>query len=307
MAFKILTDGDAGLSAPVMENFRHVNFGANLLPVNSTGVSVDDTLDLGSSTKRWKKSYFIDDMVVNTNAFFVDATNKRIGIGIAVPTSNIHISSLGASDKPDIKIVSDGASGVVFVGGTSATGTHAGVSDFDMYGLIGAGNSNFVISNNDAVPIVFGTDDTERMSILGNGNITIENNLQVKGDVLDVNGNKLVIDSIATEQVLLSNFTTNTFINSNFTKAAADKILRVHITLEYNPAGADTKDATINIGGGSITRTMKGIVSDVSGAVGFTDWFDISGLSDGSINVTVTATGVTTGMTGTCAVFRNAF
>lgn len=57
MSFTGILGGDPVLASVVMANFRHVNFGSDLLPVNSSGVSVDDTLNLGSSSKRWANLY----------------------------------------------------------------------------------------------------------------------------------------------------------------------------------------------------------------------------------------------------------
>lgn len=57
MTFNILTAGSRAQASKVMENFRHCNFGANLLPVNSTGSPVNNTLDIGSSSYSWANIY----------------------------------------------------------------------------------------------------------------------------------------------------------------------------------------------------------------------------------------------------------
>lgn len=57
MTFTNITDGMVGLAAPVMGNFRHVNYGNPLIPVDSAGSGVDNTLALGSVAARWATIY----------------------------------------------------------------------------------------------------------------------------------------------------------------------------------------------------------------------------------------------------------
>lgn len=57
MTFNNIQDGDPGDPTKVMENWRHVNYGNNLLPVNSSGVSVNETLDLGSASYAWNNLF----------------------------------------------------------------------------------------------------------------------------------------------------------------------------------------------------------------------------------------------------------
>jgi hypothetical protein len=57
MTFNSIISGDPADPSKVMENFRHVNYGANYLPVNSSGVAVHETLDLGSASNAWKDLY----------------------------------------------------------------------------------------------------------------------------------------------------------------------------------------------------------------------------------------------------------
>lgn len=56
--FNNIVDGDDVLASPVMQNFRHVNYGSVLKPVDSAGNNNDDTLDLGTNTVRWKDFYY---------------------------------------------------------------------------------------------------------------------------------------------------------------------------------------------------------------------------------------------------------
>lgn len=54
MTFHLITNGNPGVAGEVNDNFRHTNYGANLLPLNSSGVSSDDQLHLGSATAKWR-------------------------------------------------------------------------------------------------------------------------------------------------------------------------------------------------------------------------------------------------------------
>lgn len=56
--FNNIQDGDDVLASPVMQNFRHVNYGNVLKPVDSSGNNNDDTLDLGTNTVRWRDFYY---------------------------------------------------------------------------------------------------------------------------------------------------------------------------------------------------------------------------------------------------------
>jgi hypothetical protein len=57
MTFTNIVDGYPGDPAVVMENFKHVNYGNPLIPVNSSGVGVDNTISLGSSSNRFSAAY----------------------------------------------------------------------------------------------------------------------------------------------------------------------------------------------------------------------------------------------------------
>jgi hypothetical protein len=57
MTFNIISAGDPVLAAPIMQNFRHVNYGGALLPVNSSGAGINNTLDIGSSSYKWKDAF----------------------------------------------------------------------------------------------------------------------------------------------------------------------------------------------------------------------------------------------------------
>ena len=57
MAFNDIMNGDALDADKVMQNFRHGNYGSDLLPRNSDGSANTDTLNIGSTANRWKIIY----------------------------------------------------------------------------------------------------------------------------------------------------------------------------------------------------------------------------------------------------------
>ena len=58
MTFNVFSAGQKVLAAAFMQNFRHVNYGGPLLPVDVNGGSVNNTIDLGSSSYRFKDVYY---------------------------------------------------------------------------------------------------------------------------------------------------------------------------------------------------------------------------------------------------------
>lgn len=124
----------------------------------------------------------------------------------------------------------------------------------------------------------------------------------------------LMLDTNATEELLSANpASATTLLNANFTKGVDDKILRIAIT-----GGADItplllrNNISIDIAASTIVRNWddvdisKALTAGGTGAATgvtiFQDWFDISGLSNGSVNVTVTSVA---SFTGTVRIFRN--
>lgn len=65
MSFTVVAAGDPILASVALGNWRHINYGSDLLPVNSSGVSIDDTLNLGSSTKRWSHIWGMEQTLSN--------------------------------------------------------------------------------------------------------------------------------------------------------------------------------------------------------------------------------------------------
>ena len=64
MTFNVFSAGQKILSAAIMQNFKHLNFGSPLMPVDTNGSSVDNTIDIGSSTYRFKDGNFGGKMII---------------------------------------------------------------------------------------------------------------------------------------------------------------------------------------------------------------------------------------------------
>jgi hypothetical protein len=118
---------------------------------------------------------------------------------------------------------------------------------------------------------------------------------------------RVMFDAIGTQEVLNNNFAaTTTLINANFTKTSKDKILRIQFTYAATSA---TNNISFNIGGGIITYTYNsvssgGAANDVNTPSYFVEFFDITSVPDGSVNVTVTTNQA---VTGSIRVLRNRY
>jgi hypothetical protein len=126
MTFNVLSSGDSGSSSTAMENWRHINYGSPLMPVNSTGVSVDSTIDIGSSTYYFKDSY-IDE------GYF----SQKIGVGETSTSTELEVHS--PSGNTEIRAQAYG--GIDYLQMYRSSGTKASptiIADTDIAGIVGA-------------------------------------------------------------------------------------------------------------------------------------------------------------------------
>jgi len=113
MTFNIINNGDPGLAAPVMQNFRHVNYGSALLPVDSSGAGANNTIDLGSTAYGFKNFYIVGTIDLGTNTIA-----DTVLTGVWTFNSTV-TTTLNGSGNTKLKISSTGdtpVTGVFIVG-----------------------------------------------------------------------------------------------------------------------------------------------------------------------------------------------
>jgi hypothetical protein len=77
MTFNNINNGDPLDATKAMENWRHTNYGSPLLPVNSSGVAVDDTIDLGSSSAGFKDGFFTGELKADAQPYLFLTDGNR--------------------------------------------------------------------------------------------------------------------------------------------------------------------------------------------------------------------------------------
>ncbi len=164
--FTVIQNGDPGDADVIMQNFRNVNYGNPLLPVNSVGAGINDTIDLGSSSYYFKDGY-ISRLNISSNlnapgtsdianlnissSFKVScpANIQILGINNSSPLARLHVgsgtSTVGAS--PSIYICEtlsgDGNSHGVEDQNTFSKNSGTAYASFDARPIIGADSSNY--------------------------------------------------------------------------------------------------------------------------------------------------------------------
>ena len=153
----------------------HTHTGANLTDDifvkiagdTMTGVlfldSIGTGLDVLHSAEIGNHLIVGDNLTVDTNTLFVDSTIKRVGIGTTSPDTKLHVSSTGAADT--LLTVGNAQSSILSF--HNLTGTLFGTSTNNNLGFL--------------------TNNTEKMTILPNGNVGI--GITVPDSKLEVNGN----------------------------------------------------------------------------------------------------------------------
>ena len=153
------------MSRIITNNLRHNDATADNLTLDGTGnITAPGNLSVtGTST-------LTDDLVVDTDTLFVDASTDRVGIGTASPTADLHINT-GATKE--LRMDGTGSSRIRLISGSTDNGNSVFVStgDFAVSGGsatdlgLGTQASNTLITRGGAVVarftgdgLTFGTD-----------------------------------------------------------------------------------------------------------------------------------------------------
>lgn len=117
-------------------------------------VAMDQSATVGSDLT------VTNNLTVDTNTLHVNASTNRVGIGITSPTRKLHLHEATASTDNYLSITNNST------GSTATNGLLIGL------GTTGAGT----IWHYNNQPLVFGTNNTERVRITAAGNVGIKNN-----------------------------------------------------------------------------------------------------------------------------------
>jgi hypothetical protein len=108
----------------------------------------------------------------------VDASNNRVGIGIASPTVDLHVvassnpiiasDATSSSGVSQVRAISDGAAIDLRSYGTAAGGSLSGITRSDLTAVYAATPTNLLIATSTAAPISFATADIVRITIPSN-------------------------------------------------------------------------------------------------------------------------------------------
>ena len=165
--------------------------------------TLDQVTTAGNTTTN---SITVGGLTVDTDTLVVDATNNRVGIGIASPTEKLHIvdsananifariTANGTNASAAWVAQNDQTDNVVYrVFGSASTGTQMGIALARSASLLAnlSGTGSFLLGTFSSTNFVMGTNNTERMRIFANGNVVI-NKTTDSGQKLQVSGNLFV-------------------------------------------------------------------------------------------------------------------
>lgn len=166
--FNTIAAGDPILASKAMQNWRHVNYGNALIPVDSSGSGVDSTIDLGSSTYYFDDG-FIDDLKISNHLY----VSGKVGIGTASPSALLEIkSSSSAEANLYLNTGTNNDSGIRF----QQQGTDRFIIGYDdsesglrIYDFSGTPGTRFFVAEGGNVGIGV-TDPDTRLEIFNAGN-----------------------------------------------------------------------------------------------------------------------------------------
>jgi hypothetical protein len=94
MAFNNITNADPFDATKAMQNWRNVNYGSTLLPVNSSGAAVNATIDLGSSSNAFKDGFFSGKIKIGAQPYFLADSGSAATTGRV--TNIVQVENVGA-------------------------------------------------------------------------------------------------------------------------------------------------------------------------------------------------------------------
>ena len=178
-----------------------------------------------------------DDLNVDSGTLFVDASTNNVGIGTAAPSTKLHVNG-----TTPIMRVSNGTSQIV---------------------EIKADSSASILRTTTNHPLLFGTNDTERLRILSDGKLGVGTSSP---------GQLLHLNSSASTAIQISDGTNNQFISSiktagNFANGstAGDLLIRGQSGFAVSPNNGSSValrvDSSGNVGIGGTTVTDSNLLN----------------------------------------------
>ncbi len=172
----------------------------------------------------------------NTNALFIDATNKQVGIGTAVPTSSLHIRGRTGSSTV-----------LTFTSFTEDGGSNKNAK----ITYSGSGSNSLDIStgyNSNTNKITLSPKGTTAMTLLGSGNVGI--GTSVPAAKLDVSGSVIIKDNLTVTNISanLGSFDKLKIANNEWISAVDSSGTGVINMFKVNPNNEIDVGGTLNIG-----------------------------------------------------------
>lgn len=110
MSFHEIKNNDLAKAEIIMSNYRHINYGNPLMPVDHNGVFVDNRLDLGERSSRWNTLYTSNIEIKNQvrylkhnagDMFVIDKNKNQVAIPIG--NKDEYLVSNGLGENPQWK------------------------------------------------------------------------------------------------------------------------------------------------------------------------------------------------------------
>ena len=250
--FNSITDGDPGLAAPIMQNFRHVNFGSVLKPVDTNGLNSSATLDLGTNTVLWRDLYLSGTVKAGVwNGDVVIGTYGGTGINNSTRTLTLNNSTTITTAAATVLDDTTVSAMVDTIGGASATGTG---------GLVRSGaptlTAAYIIQNSGAPQLQVGRSVNNGIFINGQGgaahyNFSIAQQNNVDGG-LEFTPSTTVSGTTFSTPAMVVLRTGNVGIGTNAPSTTLDVVgtgkFSSHLTVDTNTLYVDATNHRVGIG-----------------------------------------------------------